>query len=1473
MQNNNNMKKLLSLLALMAVATAMVAQSPFEAATNNEDEVVHLEQWQRHAARPLQAIVKLQDYSPFGIMMPKGENLKVKSEKLVCPAIQAVLDSFIIESVEQLCPTFVMPREPRRSASYGGGEVRDHDLSQLYLITLSEESPKREHELIEALAALEEVEYAEPNYLVFALEAPASRDLVNLVDYSAFGGEADAAHVADATYTPDLRSKSINLEKQISGLRPQDGRKEVGSLNDPMYSLQWGIPACGIDSLLTAPKRDTSWRPIIAIIDTGVDIDHPDLADNIWTNTAEQNGANNQDDDGNGFADDVHGWDFVNQTAEMHDFNSHGTHCAGIAGAVTGNGIGIAGACPDALIMPVSVMQSDGTGDIATIVQGINYAAQNGADVISMSIGTYAYSVALEQALAVAYQTTVLVGAAGNDGTGIDPKCASLAGPMFPGAFTFVLGVQATQQSGGLASFSNIDCDGPSYSQFGEEELYNYELSAPGVGIMSTVPNGGYRQYNGTSMACPLVAGGVASLLQRREYLTKEILFGDLINYSHEFQPVDFWTVYNADSIVPAILQMVALEINDTAYGDSSMYADAGERIQLYPTIRTVWGPADSVEIWLEFQEFEDTSTIQILQNHVQLGHPISSYAKAKSVNPIDIRVAPNVLDGRHINLSLCATAPSATDTLRHELMLSITNGVKLHGMVTHNDTLWPNVQYIVTDNFAIVDGAELVIKPGVTIKIKDGVSISNAGKIYAVGTPDSMITFTKTSLGGLWGTLSFNEKDTLSYSIFEYGNTIGRIKSSGYQTEYYNGYCYRISDTPIIMNSIIRYCQSNYIVGTLGLQMDIRSSNFYYNRPSSVFISYEDIIGYHYWESNSLFFISTTNDTNLRTRNNNFIDNYYDYSQKGLLIAFEPQSLLDIYPWGINIYNNISNSGIFNLHTQGSAPWSIAPRGLYLGTKKESIAKQHIWDFDYSNSGTFGHINLQYMEQQPIAEAHGIVWKVVVNGYDAQDEFDSIIPLGVGTHEFKVYFNRAMDTSITPMVAMGVRPPYTQTAIGENAYWSADSTIYTAHLTLTGRMPIDGLNRIYVAQAQDNEHFEIPYENQRFNVYVAVSGSMSAGFQATPGIGKVELEWNDQEVNYEDFLGFNIYRYQYDSLLTNRHYVSGVGYVYDTVWGPTDTIRLSQTLVQDTLFTDFDVVPGERYYYYYKILSTSLTENSPSKTVSCVPHSTIPGDANGSYAVDVADVITTINYVTGQNPQPFLFDAADVNGDGTINVLDIVNIINIILHPNQQGKSIHDQQTAVYTVENDTLYINTPVALAGLQFTLSGCTRNDVEVLEALTGFECATVEENGNLAMIFYSMSGMTVPAGKTALLRVRSSEFGVQSCALSDAAGNNVIPLDGDQVGLTDLEAVQAQFATAYPNPFVDKVRLELTVGNYREVAVQFTDLTGKTVDRRSLATPTAGRYSMMWDATGLPRGIYFATLYADGMKAQTIKLIVK
>lgn len=1416
------MKKIFTIF-ILSVFMLISAQPLIAQDRNNEDEVVHLDPMTAYNARPGEVIVKFHDRSDIRLSTQNPQRFSSPTRSV---GINVVLAEYDIMGIEQLLPDFRMPAQTRSAKSYGGQDVVERDLSQLHLIKLNPNGERNAYELIEALKELEEVEFAEPNYICYALGNPVGEPIAEVVR--------------------EVKGSSGNA------------KNPPFTTNDPMYTMQWGIPACHIDSLLSAPKIHHNWRPIIAFLDTGCDIDHPDLAANIWTNPAESNGAAGADDDGNNLVDDLHGWDFVNQTGEMHDFNSHGTHCAGIAAAVGNNGIGITGACPDALIMPVTVMQSDGTGDIATIIKGVNYAAQNGADIISMSIGTYAYSIAFEQALGQAYQNAVLVAASGNDGQPIDFRCGGFTlGPMFPGSFTFVFGVQATQQIPGLcgyrACFSNFDCDGPSFSQYSEEEIYNYELSAPGVGIMSTVPNGQYRSYNGTSMACPLVAGGIASLLQRRNYQTKEILFGDLINYSQEFMPVNFWAAYNGGSIAPAMLQCVAIEINDTLNGDGSMYADAGERIQLYPTIRTMWGAADSIAVWLEFQEFEDTNTVHILQNHVDLGHPISSYAKAKSLNPIDVRIDSNVVDGRHLSLTLCAYAPNAPDTLRHDFVLKVTNGVKLFGMIQGNYTLYPNVQYIVTQNLALPIGDTLFIKPGTTLKVKDGCSIN--ATCMAIGKPDSMITFTKTDLGYSWkGIHSYG--GAFDYCTWQYvdaaafpvqcgQNVFPNIRNSIFNQPVRGGMYYTAtfpSSSSYNNSSPISKC--NF----MGQIVTDNCGFCEYNSPS-----------FHYCN-----FIDNTSDiyaSNIRLPN---------CSSDGGIIPNLPRnytkySLNNIFGnYNIDLLANTNDVQIFTLDSN------------YYGSSKESIIRKHIYDFDSpDNSTTFGKIDISKKLIIPSPLAHGIVWKVEVNGYDAQDEFDSIVPLGVGTHEFKVYFNRAMDTSITPMVTMGVRPPYTQTSIGENAYWSADSTIYTCHVTLTGRSAIDGLNRIYVANAQDNEHFEIPYENQRFNVYVASSGSMSAGFMATAGIGKVDLEWNDQEVNYEDFLGFNMYRYQYDSLLTNYHYVSGIGYVYDTIWGPTDTIRLNTTLIQDTTFTDFDVVPGQRYYYFYKILSTSLTENSPSKIVSCVPNSSIPGDANGSYAVDIADVITTINYVTGQNPQPFLFGAADVNGDGEVNILDIVGIINIILHPDQyNSKDGEEPQTAVYTVEDGILYVNTPVALGGLQFRLADCTYADIELLEAMSGFEIVhTQNPDGSLTLLAYSMSGMQVPEGKTALLRIGEKE--IDDIVLSDPEGHNVIAVPGDVLGVTDIETLPAVIMKAHPNPFDNEVTIEFVLGqeHHANSRIVFYDIMGRMVDAAIVATPNAGRYSYKWNAERCRSGIYFATLYVDGVKAHTVKLIMK
>lgn len=200
----------------------------------------------------------------------------------------------------------------------------------------------------------------------------------------------------------------------------------------------------------------------MAVIDTGVDYNHPDLAANIWVNSREIPG-NGIDDDGNGFVDDVHGCTVVGNSSSHSgnpmDDHGHGTHVAGIIGAQAGNSNGVVGVAYNCQIMAIKAAQYSGVLAASDIAEAINYAVANGADIINMSFGGYAKSQVEEDALAVAFGQCVLVAAAGNDGLWNEVACDLInARPMYPAAYNWVLGVMASSLGGGLTAFSNKDC-------------------------------------------------------------------------------------------------------------------------------------------------------------------------------------------------------------------------------------------------------------------------------------------------------------------------------------------------------------------------------------------------------------------------------------------------------------------------------------------------------------------------------------------------------------------------------------------------------------------------------------------------------------------------------------------------------------------------------------------------------------------------------------------------------------------------------------------------------------------------------------------------------------------------------------------------------------------------------------------------------------------------------------------------------
>lgn len=257
-----------------------------------------------------------------------------------------------------------------------------------------------------------------------------------------------------------------------------------------------------------APGKGT----VVAVIDTGVDYTHKDLADNIWVNEGEIPG-NGIDDDGNGYVDDVHGVDFVEGDSDPMDEHGHGTHVAGIIAMTPGNGGGV-GVAYGAKIMCVRAGQANGSFASTDIAKAIKYAADNGADVINMSFGGTGRSYLVESALQDAFPSCVLVAAAGNDG--LPTTDAKQAGYLFtediyPAGYKYVIGVMATDNNKSLAYFSNWD--------FKEGSGCEYEMAAPGVGIYSTLPGNRYACWSGTSMATPNVAAAAAIL--RSKYTDK----------------------------------------------------------------------------------------------------------------------------------------------------------------------------------------------------------------------------------------------------------------------------------------------------------------------------------------------------------------------------------------------------------------------------------------------------------------------------------------------------------------------------------------------------------------------------------------------------------------------------------------------------------------------------------------------------------------------------------------------------------------------------------------------------------------------------------------------------------------------------------------------------------------------------------------------------------------------------------------
>lgn len=1364
---------------------------------------------------PGQVLVKFKDSQPVSVQRLRGVYKSTSSL-----GVTNVLAKYGVSSMEKLLPAEVAKPQSalRKVRGFRGETVEENNLDQIYHLKFASEAPDSVLMLVEELKTLDEVEYAEPNYYYYATGTPAATTM----DVPAWLPKpADDEPAAD------------------------EGVICADPTQNPFYSQQWGIKALNIDQLWSKPIVNSK-RPVIAILDTGVDITHPDLKDNIWNNPLETEGEAGYDDDGNGFVDDAHGWDFVYNYHEMDDNNSHGTHVAGIAAAAD-NAIGIVGANPKALIMPVKVLDDDGRGTLADVVKGINYAAQNGADIINLSLGSGSISTAMVEALENAYITSTIVASAGNSGKSIYD---TMGGVNYPAAYYCVIGVQATSDAAGtMAFFSNYDPDGPVFSRCDisldlnrvkdPTVVYgiNYEVKAPGVNILSSVPGGNYTAYNGTSMASPLVAGAISALKMVKADVTNDALMTDLAHMD-----CDFARLYGDEARVPDIF-LAGMTIDDALEGNKSPdgEVDAGETLNIYPTLLNGWGNSGAISMHLEV-DAEKAPFITIDNPDVDFGYSIGAFSHLQSKNPFVVHVSEDVGDNAQVKFVLSCTDENHDKSF--EYYMDVKNMSKIGGLIDKDTVLTADVAWHVTQDIGIMEGVTMTIEPGARLEFDEGMGLSSFGKLVAKGTPEKPIIMTGYNNATWGGVYSHESKDYTTYNSGIYRNedwtkfTLKYTDETPKKISYYDGQTWYYSDeenlspskrfslddyiikavgtrdftdkqnlltdseflTPIVLQMMADFdayeaeCATQYATEPGEGHSKYFNNSKYFNFEYQIYAHPRDTISYCKMSGFSSGFsihpvmkdceISKSSGIGsfMKLINSNVLNSqFYRFEYSNILISsnfinnWGNRDRMD--SWVMCKYSNLKNcnyinnyAGIYGTSTDKRYMLAIdsdkpvldhSDYPSYLGSSREDLIRPYVYEIGNA-PGTFGKIDLSNMPSQPYAEPHGILWKVVVNGKDCQDEFEELDALGVGTHQVQLYFNRPMNKEKAPQVTYGVRRPYAQHKL-EGGTWNEEGTIYTLDMKLTGREMTDGLNRFFVSGAEDNEYFTCPYDSTRFNVLIQSAGSLATGFAAEPKMGRVDLQWNNENNDFSDAMGFNVYRYDENN----------------------DTLRINKEIlhIESTDFTDYDVTPGKTYWYYYKVLSTDLQEYDISNVVAATPLTSTKGDANGSGDVDVADVITTVNYAAGMSPKPFIYEAADMNEDSSIDILDVVGIIQNILNPGAEATALAEG-TAKYSIENGVLYVESTVALAGVQVRLNVEKSRVISVDESLNGFEQTSAWlSNQDWIFLAYNLNGKTLSAGKHALLHI--GEAGLSTLCLSDANGRNVKVTQAETTAIDPIE----------------------------------------------------------------------------------------
>ncbi len=328
--------------------------------------------------------------------------------------------------------------------------------------------------------------------------------------------EAMAAMAKDERVLFAVPNHTYGLPEVIPGNKPEAASTDSAPVNDPQFGKLYGMHNEGqtggkVDADIDAPeawnihtgRNQAEGGPLIAVIDTGIDYNHVDLKANVWVNPNESRNGN--DDDGNGIADDIHGYSPIDNNGDPIDRHGHGSHVMGTIAAVGNNGEGVVGVNHKANVMGVKIFNDQGRTNAAAIIKGIQYSTDMGARITNNSWGGGMPNEGIKEAFAQSPAMHIV--AAGNERANNDVRGSYPANYDLPN----IISVAATDHNDNLARFSN----------YGAKKVH---IGAPGVDILSTVPGDKYASYSGTSMASPMVAGAAGLIVSAYPDITNEQL-------------------------------------------------------------------------------------------------------------------------------------------------------------------------------------------------------------------------------------------------------------------------------------------------------------------------------------------------------------------------------------------------------------------------------------------------------------------------------------------------------------------------------------------------------------------------------------------------------------------------------------------------------------------------------------------------------------------------------------------------------------------------------------------------------------------------------------------------------------------------------------------------------------------------------------------------------------------------------------